>query len=302
MLQVYRPPKRHRAEENDTSPYSMQPPDRRFPLAEAELYPSSGLPPDVHYSVDEWLMDSRYHTLNAKALAWLLHVCKNDGCVRTVCEIYFSMLFAGGVTFEREGYDMDETSKRWFNDAWQAWFADVERQKKSVGFAACRALPHSIYVGKPTCIDLTQCLILYRLDVNSIPHFVFFEISTDPGSLMGNLTAGAGDNRTFMNYTYLEGVVVYVEQPPSNDCVLASTIASLAADLQVHRSVMDALMTATRLRAAPPLVTQSVSMRQHYNSLVAPRDRMSRLRLGTLHGDGTAPAEKEADAEDGGGW
>jgi hypothetical protein len=239
-------------------------------------------------------MDPRYKTLDASVMGWLLHIFQADDCIRTVASIYFDMLFSGGVSFERDSYNMDDTAKRWFSATWQAWFADVERNKKCVGFAACRVVPHPQYVGKPICLDLTQCLVLYRLDVNSIPHFVFFEVVSDPAAMLSTLppTHNNNTNHSFMNYRYIPNVVVYVDQPPTKEGAITSIIASLAVDLDINYTLKEAVKLATRNRAAPPLVTEAVRLKPNVSD-PASKHQQGGVGMAALYGDGSKPNDED---------
>jgi hypothetical protein len=229
---------------------------------EAEVYPGSGQELEHKQKPDDWLMDTRYIPLDMDLMSQLFRRYDKDSNIRTVCHIFYSTLFAGGVLFERKDAKLNQAAARWYDATWASWAEEVDRNQSSVGFAACSFTPHNEYVGVPTCIDLTTCMVLYRKDVFNRPHFVFFECLTGFNNPMGFLAARnsmKGVTGVFGSmYRYIPNVVVYYETEPTSAGEIRSRVEVLAPDLDLDETLVVSTKMATISRSNPPLVLESV--------------------------------------------
>jgi len=82
-------------------------------MYEAELFPSTGMEPEGHATIEEWMRDPSYNDLDTAYLRYLLQLFDGDSNIRTVVNIYFATLFSGGVQFERAEAEMEDVAKQW---------------------------------------------------------------------------------------------------------------------------------------------------------------------------------------------
>jgi hypothetical protein len=237
-------------------------------LMEAETYPSNGQLREAKMSVDEWLQDRRFIRLDNNKIQSQLRFFDTDSSIRTATQIYYSMLFSGGIAFERSHYKLQVVSQQWYNSTWVGWCHGVDRMNASIGFAPCVKQPHGFYVGVPVCLNLARIIILYRLDVYGFPHFVFLE---QPEGLQ-------------LLPRYIPDVVVYYESLPTATGEFRSKISTLQFDLELEGMLFESALTAVRLRANPTLFLQENTKKHDPESLLSALNPMADS---VLFGDGT---------------
>jgi hypothetical protein len=218
-------------------------------LPEASVYPNinslSGRC-ELHYRVEDWLGDSSYTALSNTSIMALFECFKTDSAIRAATEMYHSILFAGGVQIEREGASMQPNAKRWYEYTWTNWAREVDTSLCVLGFAACTVLPDADYVGRPVVLNLSNTLVLFKLDVYNQPHFVFFE-------------RVEGASNVNWSLRYIPNVVVYVDQAPTGNGYIQSKIQVLSEDIELERQLIASVVAASKGRCNPTLVVESVN-------------------------------------------
>lgn len=244
-------------------------------LMEAEVFPGSGAKREGKATVDDWFQDKRYRRLALDDMASLLYFFDSDSCVRTAAEIFYSMLFSGGISFERDEFEMDSASKQWYTTTYLGWAQCVDRYNMCLGFCPCVKQKTDKYVAMPTVLNLDRCIILFRRDVFGFPHFVFFEQPDD------DLTHEP---------RYIPDVIVYIETAPATSGELISKLRTLAADERLYSSLLEAAEVAVRHRCNPLLVLQEDKGKHDPESMLSV---LHPAADSVLYGDGAAPYQGE---------
>ena len=251
MLQMHRNPRQARYNNNSHADDDQEEEEEEDGgdngyFLEALSYPATGRPREFHMSIQEWMQDSSYSQLDGRYIATLMDIYDTDPVVKTASHIYQSSLFSGGVVFERPEAALSKDAAKWYDETWTKWAKDVDRHITTLGWVATSYLPHRQYVGEPKVINLTNCLILYKLDIYKQAHFCFFE------QVSFNAKHGS------WNLKYIENVIVYVDKPPETNGKMNTTISVLYNDILMTKTIFDTTLLALNKRANPLLVVETV--------------------------------------------
>lgn len=259
---------------------------------EAQVFPGSGLQPEYKKTAMDWLYDSSYLTLNRNSIRKLQARYDDDANVRTVAHLFHTTLFAGGVTFSRTDAQLMPDAQRWYDSTWSGFGVNILRDKAAVGFVAAVSVPHIEYIGVPRVLELSQLVILYKLDYMGIAHFVFFEqmpnaqpFVSSGGHSTSIRTSGIAMGNGQGMLRYIPNVVVYIEQSPTTFGVIRSRVAVLEADLALDEVLVETTKNAIQARANPPLVLERVNEPHDPNQIISTIQPFSSMLLG----DGNGP-------------
>jgi len=256
---------------------------------EAEVYPNSGQPLEYKNSVTDLLMDSSWKFLDTELIQILLSSHDSDASIKSAVHIHNTSLFAGGIQFAKKdgSSKLNANASRWYDSTWTQWATNILRHQDAIGWVAASHCDHYLYVGCPTILDLSQVTILFKMDVFSRPHFVFLE---NTGNGQDNfmfqqikkhhgLSSSIAHQGSSM-YRYIPNIVVYIENSPSSDGSFNSKIAVLAADIEMESLLYEATKTATRQRANPNLILESVSEKYDKDAVTSVIQPMQMSMLG----------------------
>ena len=254
---------------------------------EAEVFGQGG-EREYKLKADDWMMDYRYRALNSIEIQRLFYSVDNDDTVQVVRNVFNSTLFSGGVHMKRGDASMDDTSARWYSQTYCSFGEALDRSLTAVDFAACSWIPHNQYVGVPTVLDMKKIHILYRKDVYSQGHFVFFEkMGVGSGGFLDSMHKNGSLGTSKAMYKYIPGVVVYHDgRFPDENGTFSSKMTLLDRDRTLDNNNMFSQYTANIQRASPPVFLEAVTQAHDPNALT------STIQPGVsyLLGDGTGPA------------
>lgn len=226
---------------------------------EAEVYPRTGRELETKNTIEEWLSDTSYVALSNDAIHTLFSYYRSDSTICPAVELYQSCLFSGGIRFDREGKELSPDADRWYNSAWKLWASEVDDYFSVLGWCPCRLLPHSDFIGEPTVLNLSNMMILYKLDVDSKPHFVFFE-----------RVAISHNKKEQCGFRYVEHVVVYTtKHKPEADGSIVSNVSVMATDIAFEEGLVQATNEAIQSRAHPVLVLEEVNQKYDNEAIVS---------------------------------